>query len=133
MKKIAARLTRELSENISLRANWVRVCRTLSFNTKVQWHASFVGENIIIGDSTLVEDFAHIQTGVLPSEHVYIGNGYWIRRGVQIYSWKGYVETGDNCSLNANSVIYGTGDVKQNWKWRPYRGKHGHRRVDASF
>jgi acetyltransferase-like isoleucine patch superfamily enzyme len=112
MRKMAARLMRELLENVSLRANWVRVCRNLSSNTMVQWHASYVGENIIIGDSTLVEDFAHIQTGVLPSEHVYIGNDCRIRRGAQIYSWEGYVETGDNCSLNANSVIYGTGGVK---------------------
>lgn len=91
----------------------MRVCRRLPLNVKVKRSVSFVGKSIFIGDFTQVEDFVHIYTGdSSPEESVKIGDHCRIYRGVQIYTWKGFVTIGNYCSINANSIIYGTGGVK---------------------
>ena len=112
MKRMILRLRQEYLNYFRLRLNWMRVCRRLPLNVKVKWNASFAGENIFIGDFTQIEDFVHISTGTSSSESVNIGDHCWIRRGVQIYTWKGFVTIGNHCSINANSIIYGTGGVK---------------------
>jgi len=112
IQRIILRLSQEYLDNFHLRLNWIRVCRKLPLSVRVKWTASFVGNNIIIGDFTQVEDFVHIWVGSSSSESVNIGEHCLIHRGVQIYTWKGRITIGNHCSINANSIIYGTGGVK---------------------
>lgn len=106
------RIKHELFDKISLRLNWIRVCRNIPSSTRVHWNAKLQGENIRIGGSSVIEDGALIKTGILPAEYVNMGEHCRLQHGAQIYSWGGFVSIGDHCSINSNTIIYGTGGVK---------------------
>lgn len=76
--------------------------------------ASVDGRNIKLGHNTFIESGAtlSIQDRYSDNEFIRIGNNCEIRRGAQIRSWSGWISIADECSINPNTILYGTGGLK---------------------
>jgi acetyltransferase-like isoleucine patch superfamily enzyme len=87
---------------------------SLPLSSSVGWRASFIGKNIYIGDNTRIEDSVIIRSALHypDKEYVKIGSHCRICHGAQIHSWDGFVEIGDYCSVNANTILYGSGGLR---------------------
>jgi acetyltransferase-like isoleucine patch superfamily enzyme len=91
-------------------------------NVGIAKHADLVGEeNIEIGNCTLIGDYSILSTCSLLSHRrsfasskgrIRIGNSCEIHRNTIIATYGGYVEIGNNVSLNPYSIVYGHGGVK---------------------
>ena len=104
---------RGIGQLLQNRLHWLAVAASSPKTAKIGWNARFLNTDIHIGENTLVEDHACLESGK-PSagQHVKIGDNCWIRSFARIHSWRGSVEIGDNSSINAYTIIYGTGGVK---------------------
>lgn len=104
---------RGIGQLLQNRLHWLAVAARSPKTAKIGWNARFLNTDIHIGENTLVEDHACLESGK-PStgQHVKIGNNCWVRSFARIHSWRGSVEIGDNSSINAYTIIYGTGGVK---------------------
>jgi len=94
------------------RLNWFNVVRKLEPSCDVAWSARFTGKNISIGKQTSIRAYADIHAALKDpnKEYVHIGNGCQIHEGVQIYSWNGFVQIGNRCSINSFSILRGAGE-----------------------
>jgi acetyltransferase-like isoleucine patch superfamily enzyme len=106
-------ICRVIYEAFRNRFFWLSVISRSPRNTRIGWNTKFLNTDIHIGENTIVEDHACLESGKpATSQHLKIGNNCWIRSFARIHCWRGTVEIGDNSSINAYSVIYGTGGVK---------------------
>ena|SRR5437773_1363147 len=105
---------RSFRQNLHFRQDWLALSLRISTTTFLGWNARVLGQNISLNDGTVVEDFAQLLLSASHSsrEYIRIGKGCVIRTGAQVHSWGGFVEIGDDCTVNANTVIYGTGGVR---------------------
>jgi acetyltransferase-like isoleucine patch superfamily enzyme len=79
----------------------------------VDWRARIAGTNVVIGDHTHIEEAVVLQGGpaARPSEYVQIGEHCRIRTGAQIRALGGFVKIGRQCSVNPQTILYGTGGL----------------------
>lgn len=77
------------------------------------WDASIEGRQIHVGSGTTIESGARIATidERRFNESIHIGSHCEIRPGAQILSWLGTIRIGNHCSVNANTILYGTGGI----------------------
>jgi acetyltransferase-like isoleucine patch superfamily enzyme len=82
-------------------------------STSVHWRARIVGRNIQLGEHSIVEDAVLIQSSASrgPDNFVRIGRHCRVRYGAQIHTMGGSVVFGDHCSVNAYTVLYGSGGI----------------------
>lgn len=66
--------------------------------------------NIDIGEGTIIEPNVVLRTR--SGGKIKIGSNCWISEGVQIITWGGDIEIGDNVSLNPYTIVYGNGGTK---------------------
>jgi len=66
-----------------------------------------IGESVIIRNLVIL-DAMRVGKGI---EFIKIGNNTNVEYGLQIYSWGGFVNIRDGCSVNAYCVIFGTGGI----------------------
>ena len=64
---------------------------------------------VVVDKSALVHPAAKLESS---GGRIVIGSGTFIDSGVIIRPLNGYVEIGDNCSVNAYSVLYGGGGLR---------------------
>ena len=79
----------------------------LPLDVTVKGRNIFIGNNTIIEGGTLLEIFDQR----LETEIIKIGDSCEIRRGAQLRSWLGSIIIGNHCSINANTLLYGTGGI----------------------
>jgi len=105
--------------NFNNRVNWLRLnSQCWEKSADIAWNARCLGKHLIIGENSRIEDFACLQAGLIDyeKEYIKIGAGSVIRPYAHIYSWGGFVEIGDCCSVNPFTVLYGTGGIRiGNW------------------
>lgn len=107
LKKTFKTKVTALADLLALVSNSPRTA-TISFG------ASVVGRNINVGENTLIEEgvlFA-VQAPSSQNEFIKVGDHCEIRRGAQIRSWMGWISIGNECSINPNTVLLGTGGIK---------------------
>jgi acetyltransferase-like isoleucine patch superfamily enzyme len=95
--------------------NWFRLNQACwRKSADIAWHARCQGERIIISENARIENFAYLHVGLIDyeKEYIKIGAGSVIRPYAQIHSWGGFVEIGDRCSINAFTILYGTGGIR---------------------
>jgi acetyltransferase-like isoleucine patch superfamily enzyme len=101
------------------RVNWLRLnSRCWEKSADIAWNARCLGKHLSIGENSRIEAFACLHAGLIDyeKEYIKIGAGSVIRPYAQIYSWGGFVEIGDRCSVNPFTVLYGTGGIRiGNW------------------
>jgi acetyltransferase-like isoleucine patch superfamily enzyme len=88
------------------------VCRS-HYTTSISIGAQIVGRNIFVGENTLLEEGCTLAMHNPESkdEFIKIGNDCEIRNGAQIRSWMGSISIGDECSINPNTILLGTGGI----------------------
>jgi len=92
------------------RAYWFRLALRLGNGVHLHWAAKIIGENISIGSETRIDEGARLVASS-PREEIRIGRRCFIRPGAQLCAWGGSIRIGDDCSINANAIVYGTGRV----------------------
>jgi acetyltransferase-like isoleucine patch superfamily enzyme len=96
---------------LQYRLNWLRILSTVPTDTRIGWQARLSGSNVSLGRGCQIENFTEICSGSKDFEYIKIGSYSRVSSGAQIHSWGGFVEIGDYCSINANSILYGTGGI----------------------
>ena len=83
------------------------------YTSKISFGATIVGRNIQLGKDCLVEEgsFLGLHNPEAYEEFIKIGDNCEIRKGAQIRSWMGWISIGNECSINPNSVLLGTGGI----------------------
>jgi acetyltransferase-like isoleucine patch superfamily enzyme len=73
-----------------------------------------VGGQIELADEVVVENHAVLSArhANRPGQYIRIGRGTIVRGGAQIHTWGGFVEIGEACSINALTILYGTGGLR---------------------
>jgi acetyltransferase-like isoleucine patch superfamily enzyme len=97
------------------RVHWLRLNNQCwEKSADIAWQARCLGKHLIIGENARVEAFACLHAGLIDyeKEYIKIGAGSVIRPYAQIYSWGGFVEIGDRCSINPFTILYGTGGIR---------------------
>lgn len=107
------KLGRELRSEVGNRIRWLRAQAAAPPSSRISWHARVVGR-LSLGENVRIDNFAYLHAGLLDParEHITIGNGSWVFSGAQIHTWGGFVEIGDRCSINACTILYGTGGIR---------------------
>lgn len=86
--------------------------RNLPTGTSVEWSARIVGaHNITLGEGTVIQSGACLMAGHVPRHQIYLGKRVVVGTRAQVFSRGGSIMIGDNTSLNAGVIIYGTGGV----------------------
>lgn len=107
-------LKREFSTKISRCWDLLALVCSSHYSTSISMGAHVVGRSIRVGKRSKIEAGAYI--GMMDekskTEYILIGENCEIRGASQIHSWNGFIEIGDNCSINANTILYGTGGIR---------------------
>lgn len=108
------RLTQICRSEAYRRVNWFRVISSAPSTAQIGWHATLLGKRILLGEHAAIYDFAYLQVGLVDPEHEYIriGNGSSILPYAQVHSWGGFVDIAEGCSINAYTILYGTGGIR---------------------
>jgi acetyltransferase-like isoleucine patch superfamily enzyme len=104
-------LVRGIRSCIGKQWRWIRVVSTIPASSIIRWDVDFMGENIVLGNNTIVESQVLFRSG-LKNEYVKVGDFCRIWNGAELHSHGGFIEIGDYCSINPYSIIYGSGGVK---------------------
>lgn len=106
-------IARALREQAAARKQWLILVGRSPADASISWNAVVLGK-VQVGPRSAVRDGAVLDAGRFnpASEHIRLGAHTKVERGAQIYSWGGFVEIGDDCSINPYCVIYGTGGVR---------------------
>jgi acetyltransferase-like isoleucine patch superfamily enzyme len=83
------------------------------YSTSISIGAQVVGRNIFIGKNTLLEEgcMLAMHNPSAKNEFIKIGDDCEIRMGAQIRSWMGSITIGNECSINPNTILLGTGGI----------------------
>lgn len=84
--------------------------RILRYKRLVRSRIASLKPFIKIGSGTQLESNVRIETRAGGS--ITIGKDCYLSEGVQIITWGGEVEIGDNCTLNPYTIVYGQGGTK---------------------
>lgn len=105
---------RGLRRSMVERLNWLQVVSRFESSIQVGWHTRFIGKNITVGRETVLENFADLNAAMRhpDQEYIKIGKRCLVKQGVHLHSWLGFIEIGDFCSVNAYTVMQGTGGIK---------------------
>lgn len=101
-------------KDFGYRLNWFKVVRRLHASNQIGWTVRFEGKNFSVGRETIIEDFAYLNAATKSPEQEYIKIGKFclIKPNVHLFSWQGFIEIGDYSSVNAYTVMQGTGGIK---------------------
>ena len=107
-------LKRAGGTEIRNRLNWFKIAASVPASSFIGLRAGLVGKNIYIGEQTRIEDFALIRSALHDplKEYIKIGAHCRVWAGAEIHSLDGFVEIGDYCSVNAHTILYGTGGLR---------------------
>lgn len=106
-----------LFKGIQLKANrlldLLALARRSPSSLNLALDVTVIGKNIFIGNNTEIEGGAllAISDHRLETEVIKIGESCEIRRGAQLRSWLGSIVIGNYCSVNSNTLLYGTGGI----------------------
>jgi acetyltransferase-like isoleucine patch superfamily enzyme len=111
--KLLRGLARSLKAKIYNRMSWLRVLAASPESVNIGWNAILLG-NLIFEEKVTIHNFAYLHAGLIDTtaEYIKIGSASTILPLAQIHSWGGYVEIGKMCSINANTILYGTGGIR---------------------
>lgn len=104
---------RELSTQITRFLDLLALVCNSHYTCSISLGSQIVGRNIAIGKKTFLEEgcMLAMHNPEAKNEFIKIGSDCEIRRGAQIRSWMGTVEIGDECSINPNTILLGTGGI----------------------
>jgi acetyltransferase-like isoleucine patch superfamily enzyme len=111
--KLLNRLVRSWKNQLAGRLSWLRVASTAPPTAVLGWQATLLGR-ILVGEYVTIHDFAYLQAGSTNpvTEYIKIGSSSIIMPMAQVHSWGGFVEIGQESSVNAYTVLYGTGGIR---------------------
>jgi acetyltransferase-like isoleucine patch superfamily enzyme len=104
-------LTRGLVERAAHRRDWLRLAARLDATSRVSWAATIIGSRIAVGAGSFIGESAVLHAGAGRDEHIQIGQRCRIAAGARILTWGGRITLGDECTVNAGTVLYGTGGI----------------------
>jgi len=101
-----------LQAQIRNRISWFQVAASAPASASIGWQATLLGR-LMLDESVMIHDFAYLHAGLLDPnrEYIKIGAGSTVLPMAQIHSWGGFVEVGAQCSVNAYTILYGTGGI----------------------
>jgi len=88
---------------------WIKLFKKMKNNSKLYWDTIVLGNNIFIGDNSIIESNATLNS---TNGTIKIGERARIKTFAQLQSWGGEIYIGNDCSVNSYTIIYGTGKVK---------------------
>jgi acetyltransferase-like isoleucine patch superfamily enzyme len=103
---------RALREHAAHRRDWLRFARSLPPDGRLAWTALIIGTRISAGPRTSIGGGAVLHAGPLPIEAITIGADCRIHPGARLLTWGGAITLGNQCSVNAESILYGTGGIR---------------------
>lgn len=95
------------------RLRWLRSASTIPSSAYIGWDTR-IGGQVELADEVIVENHAVLSArhSNRPGQYIRIGRGTIVRGGAQIHTWGGFVEIGEACSINALTILYGTGGLR---------------------
>jgi acetyltransferase-like isoleucine patch superfamily enzyme len=110
---LAGHVLRAARTAVGDRLRWLRCASTIPRSAYLGWDTR-VGGRIELADEVVVENHAVLSTrhSNRPGQYIRIGRGTIVRGGAQIHTWGGFVEIGERCSINALTILYGTGGLR---------------------
>ena len=108
---IALHLARGFVERAAHRRDWLRLAARLDATSRLSWDATIIGARIAVGTGSFIGAGAVLHAGAGGSEHIQIGHRCRIASGARIMTWGGRITLGEECTVNAGTVLYGTGGI----------------------
>ena len=105
-------IARGLRERASMRRDWLRLASSVPDSVQLSWDAAIVGRYIRIGAASSISPGAALHAG--PSENCFIEIGAHCRigPGARLMTWGGSITLGEHSTINAYSLLYGTGGIR---------------------
>lgn len=103
-----------LKQGLALRLNWLAVVARQNRQVSIAWGARLIGKNIRLGSGTSIAAGAELNAALRDpqQEYIHLGKGCIVKQGVLLQSWQGFIEIGNYCSVNAYTVMQGTGGIR---------------------
>jgi acetyltransferase-like isoleucine patch superfamily enzyme len=111
MSGLLRHLWTALRERAGHRRAWLALARRLPPSARLSYDALVIGRAIDVGAGTSIGAGAVVHAGDGPAERIVIGRHCRISPGARVLSWGGPITIGDHCSINASTVLYGTGGI----------------------
>jgi acetyltransferase-like isoleucine patch superfamily enzyme len=110
---LALFLRNQLVEEILRFGDLLALVACSHYSTRISLSTKIVGRNIRLGKNCQIEggSFLGLHNSESPDEFIKIGDNCEIRRGAQIRSWMGWISIGNDCSVNPNTILLGTGGI----------------------
>ena len=105
-------LARGLVERAAHRRDWLRLAARLDATSRLSWDSAIIGRRIVVGAGSFIGAGALLHAGAAETEHIHVGRRCRIASGARIMTWGGPISLGDECSVNAGTVLYGTGGIR---------------------
>jgi acetyltransferase-like isoleucine patch superfamily enzyme len=103
---------RALRERLAMRRDWLRLAASLPSTSQLSWDAMISGRYIKVGPDSSIAAGTALHTG--PSERCFIEIAAHCRigPGARLMTWGGSITLGEHSTVNAHSLLYGTGGIR---------------------
>ena len=112
MMNLAVHVVRALIERTAHRMDWFRLAARLPRDARLSWDAAVIGRSIAVGAGSSIGARSVLHAGPAAGERIEIGPRCRILAGAAVLTWGGSVTLGEDSTLNAGTVLYGTGGIR---------------------
>jgi acetyltransferase-like isoleucine patch superfamily enzyme len=112
MTAFVTHVMRGLRERLATRRDWLILAWSLPASARLSWDAAIMGRCIGIGAGTSIGAGAALHAGRTPPACIDIGPHCRIGSGARLMTWGGSITIGEHSSVNAHSLLYGTGGIR---------------------
>jgi acetyltransferase-like isoleucine patch superfamily enzyme len=111
MMAVIIHVWRGLRERLAVRRDWLILAWSLPASCRLSWDAVILGRCISVGAGTSIGAGSVLHAGHR-NTCLDIGPHCRIGPGVRLMTWGGAISIGEHSSVNANSLLYGTGGIR---------------------
>lgn len=105
-------MARAVRERLAQRRAWLALAWALPPTSRLSWDAVVLGGAITVGSRSSIGGGAVLHAGASGGERIVVGDNCRIAGGARLLTWGGSIRLGDDCSVNTNTLFYGTGGIE---------------------
>jgi acetyltransferase-like isoleucine patch superfamily enzyme len=105
-------VARGLRERVAMRRDWLRLASSLPASARLSWDAEINGRAITVGAGSSIARGAALHSGPAQTAYIDIGPHCRIGPGARLMTWGGSIQVGEHSTVNAHSLLYGTGGIR---------------------